>query len=199
MGRYYYDAKRTVESANQLSIFKLNQWGYLQHGAGGTLSWTRSLTGEKSTVGISVYMGNEPNVRLYYTVTRPDGEKIDCNYRIWLSWTACRYGGKRYWFTCPGCLNRVGTLYLAGRSTQFQCRRCSDLTYESRNESRLGRFGQIGYPLVAERKYEELYKATKRWTWRGNPTKKTRKLKVLEAKLVTYEDGPSVEALLLGQ
>ena len=48
---------------------------------------------------------------------------------------------------------------------------------------RLGRFGSIGYPIVAERKIEELYGQIKRWTWRGKPTRKAKKLYLLEKKM----------------
>jgi len=34
--------------------------------------------------------------------------------------------------------------------------------------------------MKAERLYEELYRKTKRWTWRGKPTKKAQELKRLE-------------------
>jgi len=97
------------------------------------------------------------------------------------------------------CGRRVGTLYLASGGNYFGCRHCYDLSYESRNECRLGRFGNIGFPLKAERQYEELYKSIKRWTWRGKPTRKVRKLKALEAKMDIYEGGPSVDDLLLGK
>jgi hypothetical protein len=47
-------------------------------------------------------------------------------------------------------------------------------------EPRLARPGGIGYPIVAERLYEELYMQIKRWTYKGKPTKKARKLKIFE-------------------
>jgi len=51
--------------------------------------------------------------------------------------------------------------------------------------------GEFRCPIKAERLYEELYRKIKRWTWRGKPTKKARKLKLLEQRteriLDTYE------------
>jgi cell fate (sporulation/competence/biofilm development) regulator YmcA (YheA/YmcA/DUF963 family) len=44
----------------------------------------------------------------------------------------------------------------------------------------LGRFGQIGYALKADRQVEKLKEKIKRWTWRGRPTRKVRKLTALE-------------------
>ena len=175
MGRYRWDKKQTVESALQLSIFKLNRWGLLRNGAASTLTWTRSLTGKKSKVGISVKMGDLPYIRLYYTTTRQNGETIDSDYRIGLTWTACRYGGKRFWFICPGCLKRVGILYLAGESVQFQCRECSDLTYESCKELRLSRCPPMYWEMYLDAVLQRLHEKVKRWTYRGRPTKQAQK------------------------
>jgi len=43
--------------------------------------------------------------------------------------------------------------------------------------------GQLGYVLKAEKQYEDLYNQIKRWTWRGRPTRKARKLHILEQKM----------------
>lgn len=206
MGRYYFNAKTTVEQATQLNIFKLKEFGLLRGYATSTLTWTWRLSGRKNSIGIIVDVRDNPYVKVNYTTTdRSTGEKRDYDYTISLTTTPCNFGGKRYWFICPLSLNgvycgrRVGTLYLASGGNYFGCRHCYDLSYESRNESRLGQFGNIGFPLVAERKIEELYRQIKRWTWRGKPTKKVRKLKALEAKLDAYLDSPSINDLLLGK
>ena len=57
MGRYYFDAKKTVEQATQLSIFKLKESGPLRGYAAKTLTRTRSLSGHKSSIGIVVDTG----------------------------------------------------------------------------------------------------------------------------------------------
>lgn len=202
MGRYYWDKKDTVEEATQLSIFKLKEFGLLRGYCASTLTWTRKLSGHKNSIGICVDT-EELYVKVNYTITdRNTGEKTDYDYKINLTTTHCNFGGVRYWFICPLSVNgvycgrRTGTLYLASGGRYFGCRRCYDLSYESRNECRLGRFGQLGYILKAERQYEELYKSIKRWTWRGRPTRKARKLQALEQKMRAY-DGISVEDLLL--
>ncbi|MHC4354801.1 MAG: hypothetical protein ACYS0H_19035, partial [Planctomycetota bacterium] len=92
------------------------------------------------------------------------------------------------------CGRRVGTLYLVSGGKYFGCRHCYNLSYESRNEPRLARPGGIGYPIKAERLYEELYMKTKRWTWRGKPTKKARRLKRLEQSAAALLD--AYEALV---
>ena len=168
-------------------------------------TWTRRLSGHKSSVGILVNT-EELYVKVNYTVTdRNTGVKTDYDYKIMLTTTPCHFGGVRYWSICPlirngvYCGRRTGTPYLVSRGNYFGCRRCYDLSYESRNESRLGRFGSIGYPLVAERKIEKLCSQIKRWTWRRKPTKKARKLQALEAKLNTYQNSPSINDLLLAK
>lgn len=186
MGRYYWDSKRTVEDCTQLSIFKLREFGLLTGYRATTLTWTRSLSGRKSSIGILVDT-EDRYAKVNYTVTdRNTGEKTDYDYRIALTTTSCHFGGIRYWFICPlstngvYCGRRVATLYVVPGGEYSGCRHCYNLSYESRNEPRLARPGGIGYPIKAERLYEELYAKTKRWTWRGRPTKKAQKLKRLE-------------------
>jgi hypothetical protein len=186
MGRYYWDSKSTVEDSTQLSIFKLKEFGLLKGWSATTLTWTRRLSGHKNSIGIVVDT-EDLYAKVDYTVTdRNTGEKTDYDYKISLATTPCHFGGVRYWFICPLTVNgiycgrRVGTLYLSPGAKYFGCRHCHNLSYESRNEPRLARPGGIGYPIKAERLYEELCEKTKRWTYKGKPTKKARKLKRLE-------------------
>ena len=205
MGRYYFNTKTTVEQATQLSIFKLKEFGLLDgfyHAT--TLTWTHTGSGHKSSIRIAVEIaGVKPYVKVKYTTTdRNTDEKSDYNYKIGLTTTPCFFGGVRYWFICPLCKNgmhcgrRVGTLYLASGGNHFGCRHCYDLSYASSNESRLGRFGNIGYALVTECKIEELYSQIKRWTWRGKPTRKHRKLLKLQNRRDSMER-PDINKLLL--
>lgn len=194
MGRYYYNKKTTVEQTNQLSIFKLKEFGLLRkyscYYGESTLTWTSKLTGEQDSIGITVNIENEPCVRLNYTTTnRYADDKTYFDYIVNLTTTPCNLGGIRYWFICPlgkngsHCGRRVAKLYKPPGPTYFGCRHCYSLTYESRNEPRLARFGGIGYPIKAERQYEDLYKQIKRWTYKGKATKKVRKLHALEERL----------------
>jgi len=66
---------------------------------------------------------------------------------ISLTWTELNYGGKRPWFVCPSCGERVAILYLY--SGQFFCRSCHDITYSSRCE------GTMDILLRRERKLLE--------------------------------------------
>ena len=209
MGRYYYDKKDTVEDCRSVSISFLKKHGYLSEpcSMSGSIVWKNYYGEETSSISIAVSTMYDDNyVRFQYTTTnRNTGEKTEYDYKVQLTTTPCNFGGVRYWFICPlskkgvycGC--RVAKLYKAPGANYFGCRHCYNLSYETRNESRLGRFGSIGYSIVAERKMEELYSQIKRWTYKGKPTKKARKLKALEAKLNTYLDSPSINDLLLNK
>ena len=206
MGRYYFNAKTTVEQATQLSIFKLKEYGLLDgHYHTSTLTWTWGLSGRKNSIGITVDVdGVESYVKVNYTTTdRSTGIKTDYDYKISLTTTPCHFGGVRYWFICPFCNNgvscgrRVGTLHLASGGNHFGCRHCYNLSYNSRNEPRLARPGGIGYSIVTDRKIEELYSQIKRWTWRGKPTRKHRKLLKLQERFDTMER-TDINKLLFG-
>jgi len=206
MGRYYLDKKDTVEDCRSVSISFLKKHGYFSEpcSMSGTIIWKNCFGEKTSSIGIVVSTFEGENyVRFYYTVTnRSSGEKTEYDYKIQLTTTPCNFGGVRYWFICPlskngiYCGRRVAKLYKAPGANYFGCRHCYNLSYESRNESRLGRIGQLGYLLKVEKQYEELYKKVKRWTYRGRPTKRARKLQILEQKM---EQGFDVNRLLLRQ
>ncbi|MCP4257545.1 MAG: hypothetical protein GY774_08480 [Planctomycetes bacterium] len=190
MVRYYFNAKTTVEQALQLSIFKLREFGLLVGYCSSTLNWILSCSGTKSSIGIVVDITGKPYAKVNYTITeRNTGEKAKYDYKIQLTTTSCYYGGVRYWFICPlsrngvYCGRRVAKLYKAPGTHYFACRHCYNLSYDSRNEPRLARPGGIGYPIIAERLYEELYMQIRRWTYKGKPTKKAQKLYLLEKKI----------------
>jgi hypothetical protein len=105
------------------------------------MNWTRNgeKTGSISFV-VSAVEGDE-YIRFQYTQTdRHSGEKTELDYKVRLEWTACHFGGRRWWFICPlvvngrACNRRVGVLYLDG-GKYFGCRHCYDLTYESSKTS----------------------------------------------------------------
>ncbi len=201
MGRYYWNSKTTVEDATQLNIFKLKEFGLLDGYRSSTLTWTRRLSGHKSSIGILVDT-EELYAKVNYTTTdRNTDEKTDYDYRISLTTTPCNFGGVRYWFICPlsrngvYCGRRVGTLYLASGGKYFGCRHCYDLSYESRNESRLGRWGQMGHFLVAERQMRELNSKIKRRFYAGRPTRRYRRVLKLQHRLNSIHI-PKIEELL---
>jgi hypothetical protein len=204
MSRYYWDRKDTVEDCRSVSISFLNKHDYFYGYRCGRIFWTNSMGEETGSIGIAVSTTDGENyARFYYTVTDHNTrEKTDYDYKVQLTTTLCNFGGVRYWFICPlskngvYCGRRVAKLYLAPGANYFGCRHCYNLSYESRNEPRLARFGGIGYPLKIDCQIEKLYGQIKQWTYKGRPTKKVKKLRALELKL-RLDDGISMRDMLL--
>ncbi|MHC4570795.1 MAG: hypothetical protein ACYS0C_01790 [Planctomycetota bacterium] len=204
MGRYYWDKKDTVEECRSVSISFLKNGDYFCGYRSGGIVWKNCYGEETSSIGISVStMDGDNYVRFQYTTTgRHTDEKTEYDYKVSLTTTPCNFGGVRYWFICPLYLNgvycgrRVGTLYLAPGGNYFGCRHCYNLSYESRNESRLGRFGQLGCLLKTKRQIKDLSSQIKRSFYNGKPTRKFRKLLIMQNKLNAYLDSPAVRSLL---
>lgn len=70
-------------------------------------------------------------------------------YLVPIEWTACRYGGRRPWFRCPGvaCDARVRILYRPWRSRYFACRHCYGLVYASQHADAFGRARERGMKI----------------------------------------------------
>ena len=145
------------------------------------LTWVRSFTGSENSVAVTADLRKEPFIRIEYTNYYKDGHKVDHKQEINLITTGCNYGGIRYWFVCPKCYKRVGGVYMTNRDFDFMCRRCNKLTYHSRNRCVMAALGHTS------RQKKKLIGEMKRWTWRGKPTRKARKLdrlKNIESALV---------------
>ena len=178
MGRWYYRRKATADESCDLNIFRLKKLGMLAGLRSITTTWTSSMTGKKTTALVTVDVTGDPYVRLTYTLGDSKGNTRDYDYQVSLVTTPCNLGGIRYWFACPSCYGRVGVIYLAPGGVHFMCRHCNNLSYNSRNESNV--FGKLG---VTDRKIEKLRSEIKRWTWRGRPTRKVRRLLALQRKM----------------
>ncbi len=175
--RYYYRSKATADASCKLKMSYLKQRGMLTGEESiEKISWTSNMLG-KTTVVILVDVTDEPFAVIMYPVTDRDGNKTDYNEKVSLVTTPCYFGGVRYWFSCPDCWSRVGVLYLAPGDVRFRCRHCNDLSYNSRNRCMVGEFGHTSKQIDA------LRSEIKRWTWRGRPTRKVRRLHALERKM----------------
>lgn len=128
--RCRWGAKASTDACQRFDVASLHRGGWLQPGRAGTTRWWR---GERETSSVGWAVEGEAGVAtaldLRYAV---GGEEV--SYRVPIAWTACRYGGQRPWFVCPGtgCGRRAAVLY-GGRL--FLCRQCHDLAYAS---TRLG-------------------------------------------------------------
>ena len=166
--------KTEADHLKKISTAFLKKHGYFDGYRSGTMTWTSGWSENKSSVGLEAStMNGESYLRIHYNQTDyGTDEKKNFDYKIPLTTTPCRYGGKRYWFTCPWyksgkyCGRRVGTLYKDG--DYFACRHCYDLTYDSRKLSGFAKgFGTI----VSFPELDELREKVKRQYYRGRPTK----------------------------
>jgi len=194
VGRYYWDKKRTVEECKSVSIPFLREEGFLCGYYLGSIIWTDRFGEETASMSVVASTRYEDSyVRLIYTMTdRNTGEETPFDYKVPLVSTLCHFGGVRWWFLCAlsrngaSCGRRVGTVYRPPRADYYGCRHCYDLSYESRNETRSGMFGAYGGVLRTERQIEDLRSQIKRWTWRGRPTRRVRRLEKLERQESRY-------------
>lgn len=51
-------------------------------------------------------------------------------FKLSLLTSKTRFNGIRYWFSCPICNNRVGTIYKHPLNTQAGCRNCLKIKYK---------------------------------------------------------------------
>lgn len=51
--------------------------------------------------------------------------------RIEIAATPCYFGKERFWFICPKCKKKAGTLYKPPTQEVFLCRKCHGLKYMS--------------------------------------------------------------------
>jgi hypothetical protein len=194
MGRWYCGKKRTVEDCKSISMSFLRKDGYLSGFHSGQIVWTNRAGEETASLGAIVStLGDEHYLRLLYTMTdRDTGKETHFDYKVQLEATPCHFGGVRWWFICPltvngvRCGRRVGVLYRAPRADYYGCRHCYDLSYESRNERRYGRVAYLGHCMTLSTRIKKLQEHTRRWTYRGVPTKRMQRLFVLRARLNAY-------------
>jgi hypothetical protein len=178
MGRFYSNRKATAEESYRLRMSYLKKLGMLTEKENiQEIIWKSSKTQKSIIMIIGVFITNDnPSIVLMYTISDREGNKADYKDTIRLLTTECYFGGIRYWFGCPSCGQRVGVLYLAPGNIYFRCRHCNNLSYQSRNRCIMETCGHTS------RQIEKLRSQIKRWTWRGRPTRKVRKLNVLERK-----------------
>jgi hypothetical protein len=125
---YRWDTKPTVEHYRSIDVREWQRQGLLCAGRRFIWAWWDPHGQQTGSVSVAIV---EDAVELSYHY---NGEPVQD--RILLTWTRCRYGGRRPWFLCPNGLRqrRVAKLYLAGHD--FRCRPCYRLTYGSQREDR---------------------------------------------------------------
>ncbi len=149
-GRYAYRTACTTEAAKRVDIRWLRKEGRLCAGGLGSINW--SCGGEPS--GSVRYRIDGDTFTLDYIVREPGAEDWESiKLPVHLATTPCRYGGKRYYFLCPGlgCGRRCEVLYSAG--LYFVCRKCAGLIYDSQKGSKLDQIIEAKHKL-GERIFE---------------------------------------------
>lgn len=142
MGRWNYSNRETVEECRTVDINYLKREGLLECSKEAPLKWINPK-GKENSIKIKSFVNGEPFSMVFeYTITYPNGNKEELNYKVPLVKTPCNFGGFRYWFKCGGIVNgvycgkRVSKLYKPPSEKYFLCRHCYNLTYYLRKKSK---------------------------------------------------------------
>lgn len=122
-GRWYrWQKKTTVGAYHALPAQQVAT--ELDPDRAGRYSWAWWRAGGEQTASIVIETLPGLGLRLHYSV---NGQPVT-PYLVRWDITTPHYGGRRFWWLCPKCGQRVAFLY-GGRL--FLCRRCHGLTYET--------------------------------------------------------------------
>jgi hypothetical protein len=139
----------TVEQCYALDLAALAKMGFFDRTEDCLVScpWTWATRGghrdgEETTVQVELdfrsdptRFGDAPRFAILYGGESASGERR--GVRGNLTTTETRFGGVRYWWSCPGCWGRCRVLYAypARGRERFCCRRCQGLRYYVHSES----------------------------------------------------------------
>jgi hypothetical protein len=138
-GRPSGSGRDKVEDCRSIDVNRLHKAGCLQPGWRGGWQWTRD--GEK-VASINLH-AEQDRLHLTYRFRVGGSEWEDVAETVRIVRIACRLGGARPYFVCPGVVNgiacgrRVAKLHGPGR--YFLCRHCCRLAYGSQSEGDLDR------------------------------------------------------------
>jgi hypothetical protein len=133
-GRPSGSGREKVEHARSIDVNRLHREGCLRAGWMGGWQWTR----DGETVASINLRTEEDCLHLTYRVRVGGGEWEDVAETVLIVRVACRFGGARPYFICPGVVNgvacgrRVAKLHGPGR--YFLCRHCYRLAHASQGE-----------------------------------------------------------------
>jgi hypothetical protein len=123
-----------VEACRSIDANRLHRQGCLRAGSMVSCRW--SSDGDRVTP--TNMRAEHDQLHLTYRVRIGGGEWEDVNETVRIVRVACRFGGERPYFVCPGVVNgtacgrRVVKLYRPGR--YFLCRHCNRLAHASQSE-----------------------------------------------------------------
>lgn len=133
-GRPSGSGRNTVEACRSIDVNRLHREGYLRAGWMGGWQWTRA--GEKfASINLRA---DEDRLHLTYRVRVGGGEWEDVVETVHIVRVACRFGGARPYFICPGVVNGIAcgrrVAKLQGPGRYFLCRNCYRLAHASQGE-----------------------------------------------------------------
>jgi hypothetical protein len=135
MSNWPFGARDTCESCKSIDVRRWHRAKRLR--AGQEFSWSWTCDGEPSGT-IKVRAEPDAVVLIYRASGFLSAEWKSIEQRVPITWTNCRFGGRRPWFVCSvrangqHCGRRVAVLYAAGEL--FACRSCYNLAYASQQE-----------------------------------------------------------------
>jgi hypothetical protein len=187
MGRYYSDAKDTVESAQKIEFVWLKRQGFFDPNISfrtGNLTWSRNgePTGNTS-IEVSTSDGNTFIRFLYKSRSHwstSDADWKEHDYKFPLEKLPCRYGGFKWFVRCQlskngvYCGRRVRVLYSI--NGYYGCRDCANLTYTS------CQYGGRYKGFVSAPDLDDQLAKVKRTHYRGKPTRNYKKYLKMEDK-----------------
>ena len=129
MARPAYGGRRTCESCRGIDVRRWYREGKLLGEQLFSCTWTR---GGEPSGEIIVLIERDALILIHQSWCLSGTNRKPVFQKVAITWTACRYGGRRPWFTCD-CGRRAAVLYAAGEF--FGCRRCHGLVYSTQQES----------------------------------------------------------------
>jgi hypothetical protein len=172
-----------LDSRHSINLTSLRKWGALEPGwRSYTIRWTRDGM-ERGKVSYETRIAVQDKtdmVRLQYTATDKSGCSREMDYEVPLTSISCGYGGRKWFFKCPGCYRRCRILYEHG--AHFVCRKCTGLWYDSQTYI-TNRFRTVQNLFDADKLEETL---TRRY-YRGVPTRKYRRILKLQHGMDTFQ------------
>lgn len=126
--------KALVTQYHALKITELTRGGWLYPLSKYDWVWRTNNGVCQTTVPVMVLMDG---LRVMF----PLGDGTRARQDIRLTYSLGLRGGKRSWFVCPTCRQRVGVLYHAN-GLPFRCRTCCKLAYPSQYRSRNQSYGR---------------------------------------------------------
>ena len=127
-GRRAGYGRQTTDGLLALDVRWLQRHGYLLTPGKRSVGWYKN--GRKTNCIYVVTQSGQVFLSYQYRRSTMSWQSIE--YPVMIEWTACHYGGRRAWFHCPACKQRVAILY---GTDLFACRHCHKLTYACQNEN----------------------------------------------------------------